>query len=55
MTTSMKKLLLSTALTFPMAAGVQAQTADATCSDLELLLTDRMAEGVPADAPMTAH
>ncbi len=53
MTTSMKKLLLSTALTFPMAAGVQAQTADATCSDLELLLTDRMAEGVPADAPMT--
>ncbi|MCP1167534.1 PRC-barrel domain-containing protein [Limimaricola sp. ASW11-118] len=55
MTTSMKKLLLSTALTLPMAAGAQAQTADATCSDLELLLTDRMAEGVPADAPMTGE
>ena len=53
MTTRMTKLLLSTALTLPLAAAAQAQTTDATCSDLELLLTDRMADGVPADAPMT--
>ncbi len=53
MTMRMTQLLLSTALTLPLAAGAQAQTTDATCSDLELMLTENMADGVPADAPMT--
>ena len=53
MTMRMTQLLLTTALTLPLAAGAQAQTTDATCSDLELLLTENMADGVPADAPMT--
>ena len=53
MNTRMTKLLLSTALTLPMAAAAQAQTTDATCSDLELLLTEQMTDGVPADAGMT--
>lgn len=54
MTMRMTKLLLTTALTLPMAAAAQAQTTDATCSDLELLLTEQMADGVPAEAGMTA-
>ncbi|MGR3464063.1 PRC-barrel domain-containing protein [Limimaricola sp.] len=54
MTMRMKQLLISTALTLPLAAGAQAQTTDATCSDLELLLTEQMADGVPAEAGMSA-
>ncbi len=53
MKTRMTQLLLSTALTLPMAAGAQAQQADATCSDLELLLQEQLTDDVPAEAGMT--
>ncbi|WP_131802660.1 PRC-barrel domain-containing protein [Limimaricola pyoseonensis] len=49
----MTRLLVTTALTLPMAGMAAAQDADATCSDLELLLQEQMAEGVPTESGMT--